>query len=90
MGFGFCLNGEVEYAVHGRKTELRMTPGRSVLALVACAVGYANPGHFATAFRRRFGVNPGAYLREPHALPLAGGGWSGATVENRAQKEKSP
>ncbi|PSM47718.1 hypothetical protein C7Y66_18275 [Chroococcidiopsis sp. CCALA 051] len=25
-------------------------------------VGYANRGHFATAFKRRFGVNPKTYL----------------------------
>jgi AraC family transcriptional activator of pyochelin receptor len=31
---------------------------------VACAVGYANPSHFAAAFRRKFGMNPGAYSRE--------------------------
>jgi AraC family transcriptional activator of pyochelin receptor len=29
---------------------------------VACTVGYANPSHFAGAFKRRFGVNPSAYL----------------------------
>jgi AraC-like DNA-binding protein len=31
---------------------------------VACAVGYANPSHFAGAFKRKFGVNPSAYLKE--------------------------
>jgi AraC-like DNA-binding protein len=28
---------------------------------VACTVGYANPSHFASAFKRKFGVNPSAY-----------------------------
>jgi AraC family transcriptional activator of pyochelin receptor len=36
---------------------------------VACAVGYANPSHFAAAFRRKFGVNPGAYSRAYYTLP---------------------
>lgn len=31
---------------------------------VACTVGYANPSHFAAAFKRKFGVNPGAYSRD--------------------------
>jgi AraC-like DNA-binding protein len=29
---------------------------------VACTVGYANPSHFASAFKKKFGVNPGAYF----------------------------
>jgi AraC-like DNA-binding protein len=29
---------------------------------VANRVGYANPGHFAAAFRKHFGVTPSAYL----------------------------
>jgi AraC-like DNA-binding protein len=30
---------------------------------VACTVGYANPSHFSAAFKRKFGVNPSAYLQ---------------------------
>jgi AraC-like DNA-binding protein len=35
---------------------------------VAGAVGYANPSHFAGAFKRKFGVNPSAYCRGASAL----------------------
>lgn len=30
---------------------------------VASHVGYANASHFASAFRKKFGINPGEYLR---------------------------
>lgn len=33
----------------------------------ARAVGFANRGHFAAAFRRKFGMNPGVYARERRA-----------------------
>ena len=29
----------------------------------ACAVGYSNPSHFAAAFRKKYGINPGALLK---------------------------
>lgn len=35
---------------------------------VACAVGYANPSHFASAFKRKFGVNPSVYCRGDSVL----------------------
>jgi AraC family transcriptional regulator, transcriptional activator of the genes for pyochelin and ferripyochelin receptors len=34
---------------------------KSNVTEVACTVGYANPSHFASAFKRKFGVNPSAY-----------------------------
>lgn len=37
--------------------------GESNVAAAACAVGYSNPGHFARAFRREFGVAPGELSR---------------------------
>lgn len=40
-----------------------LTERRFNVTEVACAVGYANPSHFAAAFKRKFGVNPGAYSR---------------------------
>jgi AraC-like DNA-binding protein len=56
--------------VFGHLHEQRMERARQMLeerrfnvTEVACAVGYANPSHFAAAFKRKFGVNPGVYSR---------------------------
>jgi AraC family transcriptional regulator, transcriptional activator of the genes for pyochelin and ferripyochelin receptors len=56
--------------VFGYLHEHRMERARQLLeerrlnvTAVACTVGYANPSHFAGAFKRKFGVNPSAYLR---------------------------
>jgi AraC-like DNA-binding protein len=38
--------------------------GNLTVTGVARAVGYANRSHFAAAFRRKFGVNPGIYLHQ--------------------------
>lgn len=34
------------------------------VAEVSYAVGFANRGYFAAAFKRKFGVNPSAYLAQ--------------------------
>lgn len=52
---------------------LRMERARELLASgktsvleAASYVGYSNPSHFATAFRRQFGVNPKAFQMATH------------------------
>jgi AraC-like DNA-binding protein len=52
---------------------------------VACAVGYANPSHFAGAFKRKFGVNPSVYGRGGSVLPVHSRG-----TEIRHGAEKIP
>ncbi|MEM7180796.1 MAG: AraC family transcriptional regulator [Spirochaetota bacterium] len=37
--------------------------GKQKVLEVACAVGYSNPSHFAVAFRKRYGINPGELLK---------------------------
>lgn len=60
--------------VFGYLHEQRMERSRQLLASgdinvteAAQAVGFASRGHFAAAFRRKYGVNPGAYARERRA-----------------------
>ncbi len=57
--------------VFGYLNEYRMERSRQLLQEgnltvtgVARAVGYANRSHFAAAFKRKFGVNPGIYLHQ--------------------------
>lgn len=57
--------------VFGCLYEERMERSRQLLQAgdltvtgVARAVGYANRSHFAAAFKRKFGVNPGIYLHQ--------------------------
>lgn len=57
--------------VFGYLNEYRMDLSRQLLQEgnltvtgVARAVGYANRSHFAAAFKRKFGVNPGIYLHQ--------------------------
>lgn len=57
--------------VFGCLYEYRMERSRQLLESgnltvtgVARAVGYANRSHFAAAFKRKFGVNPGIYLHQ--------------------------
>ena len=54
--------------VFGYLHEYRMEKARQMLcetnmqvAAIACTVGYANPGHFAAAFKNKFGVTPSVY-----------------------------
>jgi AraC-like DNA-binding protein len=37
------------------------------IAEIALAIGFSNAGNFATAFRERMGVTPGAYRRSAKA-----------------------
>lgn len=60
--------------VFGYLHERRMERSRQLLesgdvnvTQAAHAVGFANRGHFAAAFRRKYGVNPGIYLRQKRA-----------------------
>lgn len=60
--------------VFGYLHERRMERSRQLLEMgdvnvteAARAVGFANRGHFAAAFRRKFGINPGIYLRQRRA-----------------------
>ena len=41
------------------------------IAEIALAVGFSNAGNFATAFREKMGVTPGAYRRGERAAPTA-------------------
>ncbi|MGK9235339.1 AraC family transcriptional regulator [Inquilinus limosus] len=54
-----------------RLTRYRMEKGRHLLgasgatvSVIAYACGYENPSHFATAFRRTFGISPTRYRKE--------------------------
>lgn len=60
--------------VFGYLHELRMARshqllerGEMTVTAAAHAVGFANRGHFAAAFRRRYGVNPGLFMRQRRA-----------------------
>lgn len=62
----------------GYLTQLRMLRARQLLqtgewtvAQVARTVGYGSLGHFGTAFKRQFGISPGACLHEPRSLRIA-------------------
>ena len=61
--------------VFGYVAERRLTVAHQLLSLtsqpvqeVADAVGFTNPAHFATAFRRKFGLRPTQVRRTPLAL----------------------
>ncbi len=60
--------------VFGYLHELRLERSRQLLESgtvnvteAAQSVGFASRGHFAAAFRRKYGVNPGVYVRERRA-----------------------
>ncbi|MGF1519730.1 MAG: helix-turn-helix transcriptional regulator [Nodosilinea sp.] len=60
--------------VFGYLHELRLERSRQLLesgdlsvTAAAEAVGFASRGHFAAAFRRKYGVNPGVYARQRRA-----------------------
>lgn len=46
------------------KSRQLLEEGQMTVAEVAWAVGFAHRGYFATAFKRKFGVNPSVYLRD--------------------------
>ncbi|MEH1845442.1 MAG: AraC family transcriptional regulator [Nostoc sp.] len=54
--FGYITNQRMEWA------ESLLRQGNFSVAEVANLVGYANLGHFAAAFKRRFGITPGKCL----------------------------
>ncbi|NJK51693.1 MAG: helix-turn-helix transcriptional regulator [Leptolyngbyaceae cyanobacterium SU_3_3] len=62
----------------GYLTQLRMLRARQLLqtgewtvAQVARTVGYGSLGHFGAAFKRQFGISPGACLNEPRSMRMA-------------------
>jgi len=50
---------------------VQLNDTRMTVSQVAASVGYTNMSHFAAAFRREFGVNPGALLRHQRHTPLS-------------------
>ena len=70
VGFRQVFNTTVFGYLHDcrmeRSRQLLESGGVSVTA-AAHAVGFANRGHFAAAFRRKYGVNPGVYVRQRRA-----------------------
>ena len=57
--YGFLQSHRMETARHLMDTRLLG------VSEAAWAVGYVNVSHFSAAFRKRFGILPGAYLRTP-------------------------
>lgn len=47
-----------------RQAMLMLQTGRINVGEAACAVGYLNPSYFAEAFRSKYGVNPGLFMKE--------------------------
>lgn len=47
-----------------RQAMLMLQTGRVNVGEAACAVGYLNPSYFAEAFRSKYGVNPGLFIKE--------------------------
>jgi len=50
--FGYLHNYRMEMA------QMLLQEGKQSVAEVASHVGYSNPGHFAAAFKRKFGMSP--------------------------------
>jgi len=64
IGFHQVLGTTVFGYLHQQRMELArqlLLESQMSIKNVACAVGYANQGCFAAAFRKRFGVNPKYY-----------------------------
>ncbi|MCC3156194.1 AraC family transcriptional regulator [Hymenobacter sp. 15J16-1T3B] len=64
--------------VFGYVAERRLTVAQQLLSLtdqpvqeIAESVGFANPAHFATAFRKKFGVAPSQVRRDPALIKAA-------------------
>ncbi|MBE9136189.1 helix-turn-helix transcriptional regulator [Nodosilinea sp. LEGE 07088] len=64
--FGTTVFGYLHEHRMERSRQLLESGDLSVTA-AAEAVGFASRGHFAAAFRRKYGVNPGVYAREKRA-----------------------
>ncbi|MEH2083950.1 MAG: AraC family transcriptional regulator [Nostoc sp.] len=61
IGFREVFGTTVFSYLHNHRMEIArqlLQDGKMRVAGVANAVGYANPGHFAAAFKRKFGVSP--------------------------------
>lgn len=56
--FGYLHDQRIE-----RSRQL-LESGEMTVTGAASAVGFANRGHFAAAFRRKFGINPSLYARQ--------------------------
>lgn len=56
--FGYLHDYRMEQA------RLLLIEQKLAIALVAHTVGYSHLSHFATAFRKKFGVNPSTYLAQ--------------------------
>jgi len=55
--FGYLREKRLE------KAHLLLQGGKMNVNEASCAVGYSNPSYFAEAFRDKFGVNPGEFIR---------------------------
>ena len=55
--FGYLREKRLEKAYH------LLQDGRTSVIEVSFAVGYSNPSYFAEAFRKKYGINPGEFLR---------------------------
>ena len=61
IGFREVFGTTVFGYLHNHRMEIArqlLQDGKMRVAAVANAVGYANPGHFAAGFKRKFGVSP--------------------------------
>jgi AraC-like DNA-binding protein len=56
--FGYLRSYRME------KARQLLADGKMSVTEVVFAIGYSSPSHFSRAFAKRFGLNPGAYLRE--------------------------
>lgn len=67
IGFRQVFKTTVFGYLHDQRLERSrqlLAAGEMTVAEAAAAVGFANRGHFAAAFRRKFGINPGLYARQ--------------------------
>jgi len=72
QGFRFCFGTTAFKYLHYYRMERSrqlLAEGRMRVAEVANSVGYSHLSHFASAFKRQFGVNPGSYSRTSLAKP---------------------
>ncbi|MCR8630958.1 helix-turn-helix transcriptional regulator [Paenibacillus radicis (ex Xue et al. 2023)] len=69
--FGYLREKRLEQAW------LLLQEGNANVNEVSCTVGYSNPSHFAEAFRKQYGVNPGALLRRSSSYPPSVSGGAG-------------
>lgn len=70
VGFRQVFDTTVFGYLHDRRMERSrqlLESGNINVTEAARAVGFANRGHFAAAFRRKFGMNPGVYARAKRA-----------------------